>query len=126
MAEASALPNTPHATAPTPLVSNVQPTPTARPTAAPAISALCFSAQLTAVWKPDLALFQACAHQGPEPLLCFAGAGVAGGSGLDAGWSGAGWAAGSSLGCRAAWHVLSSSQRRNPLGSLMVTGLLLA
>src|SRR5215813_2653296 len=125
MAEASALPSTPQATAPTPLVSSVQPTPTARLTAAPAISALCFSAQLTAVWKPDLALFQAWSHQCPEPLLCL-GAGLAGGSGLDAGWSGAGWAAGSSPGCRAAWHVLSSSQRRSPLGSLMVTGLLLA
>ena len=100
---------------PPPPVANSQAAPTAMPTATPAISALCFSAQLTAVWKPDLALFQACAHQGPEPLALCLGAELAGASEV-AGFGSGCVATGSSLGCLAAWQVLSSSQRRSPLG----------
>src|SRR6266540_4007492 len=61
--EATAPARAPQAMAPTP----VQPMPTARPTVAPAISALCCSAQLAACLKPWLALFHAWFHQGPDP-----------------------------------------------------------
>src|SRR5215471_476469 len=113
----------PQAMAPTPVqpIATPQPTPTAMPTATPAISALCCSAQLTAVWKPDFALFHACAHQGPEPPPLFFGAALWGGSGLAGGWSGGGWAVGSLLGeIGPPWQLLTSSHVRWPVGSAIV------
>jgi hypothetical protein len=92
------------------------------PTAAPAISALCVSAKLTAVWKPEFAFFHAWSQDDPEPWSFFFGAAP------PAAYRPA---PGPTARCRRmAGQLLASVRvavaRRFPLASLMLTRLVFA